>query len=198
MLEQAGSSRMTAYEVAQRQQEKLQVLGPVVERFQNEYASPAIKRIFKIMGRRNLLPPIPDALRGTTLDIEYVSAMALAQRAAATAAMEQFAKAAGSLAGIYPEAKLALKAGEWMEEYADLLNVPAKVVASQDEIAAGMQQLAQQQAEAQAAQTGMAAVQGAQTLSQTDVGGGANALQMLLGQSPSAGGGGPPPTAGQQ
>jgi hypothetical protein len=93
---------------------------------------------------------------------------------------------------------LALKAGEWMEEYADLLNVPAKVVASQDEIAAGMQQLAQQQAEAQAAQTGMAAVQGAQTLSQTDVGGGANALQMLLGQSPSAGGGGPPPTAGQQ
>jgi hypothetical protein len=144
------------------------------------------------------LPPIPDALRGTTLDIEYVSAMALAQRAAATAAMEQFAKAAGSLAGIYPEAKLALKAGEWMEEYADLLNVPAKVVASQDEIAAGMQQLAQQQAEAQAAQTGMAAVQGAQTLSQTDVGGGANALQMLLGQSPSAGGGGPPPTAGQQ
>jgi hypothetical protein len=31
MLEQAGNSKMTAYEVAQKVQEKLQVLGPVIE-----------------------------------------------------------------------------------------------------------------------------------------------------------------------
>lgn len=197
MLEAAGSSRMTAYEVAQRQQEKLQVLGPVVERFQNEYASPAIKRIFRIMGRRQLLPPIPDSLRGTTLDIEYVSAMALAQRAAATAAMEQFAKAAGSLAGIYPEARLSMNAEEWMREYGDFLNVPKKVINPPEVVAQGMAALQQQQQQQQQLQAGQAMVEGANTLANAPTGGGASALSMLLGTTPSGGGAAPAAPASQ-
>src|SRR6201999_1251582 len=61
MLEQVNK-QMTAYEVAARNQEKLQVLGPVVERLQNEALAPAIKRIFRILERKNLLPPLPPSL----------------------------------------------------------------------------------------------------------------------------------------
>jgi hypothetical protein len=181
MLEQQGSDRMTAYEVAQRQQEKLQVLGPVVERFQNEYASPCIKRIFRIMDRKKLLPPLPAALRQIPLEIEYISIMALAQKAAATAGMERWAQLAGSLGAVYPEAKFSLDPIEFMREYGEMIGVPGRVIVPREVVMQKTQQEQQALAQQQAGQNALAAVQGAQTLSDTDVGGGQNALSMMLG-----------------
>lgn len=176
-----ADKQMTAYEVAQKAQEKLQVLGPVIERFHNEFASPAIKRIFRIMERRKLLPPLPESLQGEPIAIQYVSALAIAQKAAATAGLEAFAKMTGFLAGAYPEAKAVLDPIEYLQIYADMVNVPSKVTRSPEAIKAIMEQQAQQAQEAQAMAQAQAAAQGAETLSKTQLGTG-NALDALMGQ----------------
>lgn len=180
MMAQADK-QMTAYEVAQKQQEKLQVLGPVIERFHNEFASPAIKRIFRIMERRKLLPPLPKSLQGEPLAIQYVSALAVAQKAAATAGLEAFAKMTGYLAGAYPEAKAVLDPIEFLQIYGDMVNVPSGVTRAPEEIKAIMEQQQQDAQQAQAMAQAQAAAQGAETLSKTQLGTG-NALDALMGQ----------------
>ena len=70
---------------------------------------------------------------------------------------------------------------EVITEYADMLGVSPKTITSlvkvqQIRAARSQQEQAQQQLQASSA-----AAQGAQTLSQTDVGGGVNALQKMLG-----------------
>lgn len=182
MLDQMeGIQPRNEMEISERRSEKMQVLGPVIERFQNEAASPAIYRIYSIMMRKGLLPPPPRALRGSSLAIEYVSMLALAQKAAQTASMEKFIAITGNLAGLYPEAKAKLNVTEFLDVYASLTNVTKKVLNSDQMVAQLMEQqqkaAQQQQAQAQA----MSAVQGAQTLSQTPVGGGNTALDSILG-----------------
>jgi hypothetical protein len=173
--------RRTAYEIAQKQQEKLQVLGPVTERFQNEAASPAIKRVFNIMARKRLLPPIPEGLRGVTLDISYVSMMALAQRAASTAGMERFAQVTGNLSAIYPEAKFKLNSLNFLDEYADTLGVSKRIMNSNDTATKMQAEVMKQVQQQQLAGEAMAAVSAAEQLSNVDVGGGRNAIQAMIG-----------------
>ena len=62
-----------------------------------------------------------------------------------------------------------------------LLAVPPKLIRSDAEVAAIQAARAAQAQQQQALQASMAAVQGAKTLSETDVGGGINALQAMTG-----------------
>ena len=186
---------MTAYEVAQRQNEKLQVLGPVIERFQNEGAGPAIKRIFSILGRKRLLPPMPKSIQHLNIQIEYVSMLALAQKSTATAGIERLLALQGKLAPINPGVLDLIDDDKLIDVYGELLDVTRKIFRDPKEVAQLRQARAQQQAQqAQAAQAshmatevGPALTGAAQNLSNTDVGGGMNALQAMLGNS---GGGG--------
>jgi Bacteriophage head to tail connecting protein len=177
------TKQMTAYEVAEVKQEGLQVLGPVEERWQTEFASPAIKRIFNIMQRKRLIPTPPRSLATVRLGVEYVSMMALAQKASATASMERFAQVVGNLAPVYPEAKFALNPVGYIEEYGELIGVPPQARNSVAYIKAQMALLAKQAAQQQSAQAAMGAVNAAQQLSQTDLGGGRNALNVALGMA---------------
>ena len=185
------TKEMTAYEVAQHQQEKLQVLGPVIERFQNEGASPSIERLFSILRRKRMLPPIPKSLRGVPWKIEYVSMLAMAQRAAATAGIERLLALQGRMAAINPSVLDLIDDDEVLREYGDQLGVTQRVYRAPEQIAqiraqkAKQQQMAQQQAMLQhtATQTGPALAQSAQVLSQTPLGGGMSALQAMLGSS---------------
>lgn len=178
----------TAYETAVKQQEKMQVLGPVQERWQTEFASPAIKRVFRIMERKNLLPPLPKELLGVPLDIEYVSILAQAQKATATTAMERFAQVSGNLSALYPEAKYVLDPIGFLEEYGALVGVSENAMNDSAKVAALIQQMQQQAKAQQQIQLSQAAVQGAQTMSQTSVGGGVNALALALGRGGDGGG----------
>lgn len=186
MLSEA-TKEMTAYEVAQCQQEKLQVLGPVVERFQNEFASPAIQRIFRIAERKGVLPDLPDSLKGIPISIEYVSMLSLAQKASATAGMERYAQMTAMVSQTYPEAKAMLKPVEYLQEYSEQLGVSRRIVGSEEDVEALKQQIMQQQQAEQGMATAQTAIAGARDLSQTDVGGGNSALAMMLGNAPTAG-----------
>lgn len=183
MISQATGDE-TAYEVAKKYEEKLQVLGPIIERQQNEGHGPAIRRIYRICERKRLIAPIPKTLAGIPLGIEYISIIAVAQRATATAAMERLASMTGNLAAApaFSDVTDNLDADEFWDEYRDLLSVTAKVQRSKDQVLKLRQGRAQQQAQAQQAQQTQAMVEGAQTLSQTPVDS-SNALGKLLGLS---------------
>jgi hypothetical protein len=173
----------TATEIDARREEKLVLLGPVLERIIGEGLGKAIDRTWGIMMRGGLLPPPPPQLRTapTHVEVDYISMLALAQRGIATAGIEKLWSFAGSLAAVKPEVLDNLDEDETIDEYADALGVSPKILRDRKIVDQMRQQRAQQQQEQQLGQAGMAAVQGAQTLSKTDIGGGKNALAAMLG-----------------
>lgn len=180
MISQLDTVR-SATEIDARREEKLVLLGPVLERFENEALDPALTRIFNIMLRKNLLPPPPQELADVDIEIQYVSVLNDAQRAVGAAPLERFAQWVGSIGGVRPEV---LEVPDWNEmtyEYAERLGVGAKTLHTREEVAQKLAELADQQAAAGAAEVVPPMADAAKTLSETQVGGGANALQQLLG-----------------
>lgn len=77
---QQGGPMMTATEVMQRTEEAMRLLGPMLGRMQIEFLRPLIDRVFDIMLRRGLFLPVPEVLKGKTIEVRYSSFIAKAQR----------------------------------------------------------------------------------------------------------------------
>jgi hypothetical protein len=185
LLIASATKDMTAYEVAQRQQEKLTVLGPVIDRFQNEGASMAIRRILSIMTRKRLLPPMPRSLMGVPMKIDYIGLLYAAQKAARTAAVERFVEVVEKVAPVHPEALDIVNWDEMLAEYADDLSVSQKAINGPEQMEKIRAMRAKQQQQAQMAQaathTAPALAGAAKDLGAVDVGGGMNAVQAMMG-----------------
>lgn len=180
MISQLDTVR-SATEIDARREEKLVLLGPVLERFENEALDPAINRVYSIMQRAGLLPEPPEEIQDADIEIQYVSVLSTAQRAVAAIPTERFVQFLGNISPVQPQVLEVVNWDELVRNYARDLGVPSRNL-NEPEV---VQQRFAQQAEAQASEQAMAeagvAVDAAQQLSATDVGGGANALQMLLG-----------------
>jgi len=153
----------------------------VLERFENEALDPAIERIYRIMTRANLLPPPPPGFEGAELEIQYVSVLSDAQRAVATVPIERFLALTGNLAAVYPKALNVPDFEELLREYGTAIGVPAKGIRPREAVADLGQQQDELRATQEASQTGLALAQSGELLSKTEVGGGRNAVQALLG-----------------
>jgi hypothetical protein len=186
MISQLDTVR-TATEIDARREEKLVLLGPVLERLQGEGAGRDIDRTLRIMERARLLPPAPEEIQGAHIEPTYISMLAMAQRAASTAAIERVAQFVGNIVAVDPTAIDNIDVDEMIDAYGDALDVPAKILRPAMQVAQLRAQRAQQQQQAQLGQVGMGAVQAGKVLSETDVGGGVNALQAMLGNQPVAG-----------
>lgn len=174
MLMLAGSDQgqMTAREVEERHQEKLLVLGPVMERLNDELLDPLIDRTFSIMLKRNLLPPAPEHLQGQDLKVEYISIMAQAQKLIGTSSIERLAGFAGNLAAVRPEVLDKIDFDQTIDEYANALGVPPRMINSDDKVSEIRQAKAQAAQQAQMQQMVPMAAEAAgaaKVLSETDV-----------------------------
>lgn len=179
MISQLETVR-SATEIDARREEKLVLLGSVLERFENEALDPAINRIYNIMARRKMLPPAPEEIQNKSIEIQYVSILAVAQQALAAAPLERWVGLIGNLAGAVPDV---LKIPDWdtvIRNYGLTIGVEARNMRPREEVEQEQQDAQDMQDAQSAGQAGLAAVQGAKLLSETDVGGGANALQQLL------------------
>lgn len=183
-----GSTKITAYQSAAIVNERLQVIGPVIEGMLGDLKDD-LKRVYNIMQRKGMIDPPPDSLKGVPLSIEFVSLLALAAKAAATGGIERLFAFAGNLAEAFPETKYTLDADEGLRTMGDLLGVPKKIVRGQKESQALQQQAAKQAQQAsqmaqmqQGADTANTAASAAQTLSQTQIGGGKSAFDILAQQ----------------
>ena len=171
----------TATEWDVRQQEKMILLGPVLERNDTEGLGPDIKRIFAICARAGIFPPMPDSLKQTSFKIEYVSMLSELQRGSATTAIERTFQVAGNLVGVIPNIMDNLDGDVAIREYGSLLRVDPRVMRPQEGVEEIRRARSAQEAAAAGLQTGSVLADGAKNLSQADVGGGQNALQALMG-----------------
>lgn len=179
--DQTGSRQpITAAEVRERSQEKMVILGPTLERFDNDLLSPMVDIIFALMDRQGMIPEPPEVIQGQNLKVEYISVMAQAQKLMNLVSMERMVGFTGQLASIAPEVMDKIDADQMIDEYAVTIGAPADVIVSDEEVALIRQQRIQaQQAQAMieaAPQIGRAA----KDLSEADTQG-ENALTELVG-----------------
>lgn len=160
MLDNSTNPQMTATEVAERHEEKLLMLGPVLERMHNEILDPLIDIAFDRMIESGIVPTPPDELQGRKLNVEFVSMLAQAQRAVATNAVDRFVANLGAVASIKPEVLDKFNADRWTDDYADMIGVNPELIVPDEQVAQIRQQRAQAQ---QAAQQSALINQGADT-----------------------------------
>ncbi|MDL2267197.1 head-tail connector protein [Desulfovibrio sp. OttesenSCG-928-G15] len=175
---------MTAYEVAQKNSEKLMMLGPIVGRHQSDILDPGISGVFQALSEMGAFPPPPEELADTNMDIEFTSILALAQRLTEAVATRNIINDAKSMAEVYPEIIDKVDFDKSIDRIALVEGSPPDVVRSDEVVAQIRQQRAEQQA-AQAQQQEMmmreaAMIEQAKTLGDTNTQPG-SALGDLLG-----------------
>ncbi|MBX5020415.1 portal protein [Rhizobium lentis] len=139
-------------ELTKRDEEKLLQLGPVLENVFGDQLGPTIDRTFDILSARGELPPPPQELRGQELKVEYISALAQAQQAVSTGAIERGVSFIGQLAGADPQALDKLDRDEAIDLYMDAIGAPPSLIAADDKVKAIRDARAQQQQQAQSAE----------------------------------------------
>jgi len=170
MISQADRPNMTAREVVERHEEKLLMLGPVLERLESELLDPTIDISFDIMLEAGLLPPFPEDLAGQEINIEYISMLAQAQKMIGTTAVEQLTAYVGNLAAAKPTILDKFDEDEAVDSYAGMLGTPPKIIRTAEVVAQIREERAKANAAAQAAAAGPALVEGAKTMSETKIG----------------------------
>ena len=72
------TDQMTATEVAERVNEKMLILGPMLGRLMSELLDPIITRTFNILLRLKKIPPPPPELANQDYKVKYISPLAKA------------------------------------------------------------------------------------------------------------------------
>lgn len=180
MLQNVNTRSMPVEAVIEMKEEKLLMLGPVLERLNDEFLDPFIDRAFSIMARRGMLPQPPEVMQGMPLRIEYISVMAQAQKSIGVSGLERFVRFVGGMAQANPAALDKLDIDQSIDNYADAIGVSPTVVVSAEGVQEIRKQRAEQQQQAEQMQMAQAAVQGAKDLSQAKLGD-QNALAAVAG-----------------
>ena len=168
MMFDQQNNTMTATEVAERQSEKMLMLGPVLERLDNELLSPLIEMTFDKMAEAGIVPPLPDELHGQEIIIEYTSVLAQAQKMTSANSQNRFINSLGTIAQMKPEVLDKFDADAAVDDLADALGVNPKTIVSGRDVAIIRQQRAEQQAQQQAMMQQAEQAQTAKNLSQVD------------------------------
>ena len=169
MLAQTDRRQITAREVAEKHEEKLLMLGPVLERLHTELLDPLIDRTFNILQQNGVLPRPPPELQDRELNVEYVSVLAQAQRLVATGAVDRLVGFTSEIAQIWPEARHKVDIFTAVDEYAESLGVDPSMVNSNEEAGARTQAEQQQAAQAQAMAQAEQGANMAKTASETEI-----------------------------
>lgn len=139
----------TAREIAERHEEKLLMLGPVLESLHDELLGPYVELAFVYMTEAGLIPPPPQELDGQPLSIQFVSMLAQAQRLVGLSSVERLIGAVVNVAGTVPQITDKLDFDQAVEVYGDMLGVDPTLIVADDKVALIREQRAQQQQQAQ-------------------------------------------------
>lgn len=166
MLDFLDDRQRTAYEISERKEEKVAMLGPALESLTDELLDPTIEIVYAVRLARGLVKPPPQELDGIPIKVEYTSILAQAQKAAGTGTIERVIGFVANIAAAQqsPEAFDAINLDAAIEAVHDAQGAPARMLRSDDERNAIRQQRAQQQQMAQAAAMAPALKQGADAI----------------------------------
>ena len=186
MLANDKRSGVTATEVAERHEEKLLALGPVLERLQNELLNPLIDIAFNYASTAGILPEAPPELGGMTLKVEFISVLAQAQRAVAAGGVDRLMGTIGQLAALKPDLLDKVNFDQVVDDYGSMFGVNPKIIVPDDVVAQIRAERAKQMQAAQTAAAMPATVDAMKTVGDTDLGNVAEArdvMQNLMGYS---------------
>lgn len=148
MTSQSDRRNITAREIAERHEEKLLVLGPVLESLDHALLGPLIEATFTHMQNARILPPPPREIENMEIRVEYISALAQAQKAVGVAPIERTIGFAATVEQIRPGAMDNIDTDEAVREFAEQVGVPPNIMrdaAKVKEDRAARAQQAQQQ-----------------------------------------------------
>lgn len=181
-----GIQPRNQFEIAERKEEKLLALGPVLENIYGGQLAPVIDRTYAVLERLRRLPEPPQELQGQNLKIEYISMLAQAQKAVATGGIERLWAFAGNVSAVKPEALDKLDADQSIDEYADMIGTMPSIIVADDKVAeirAGRAEAMAKQQQAEQAQPVAAAMrdgaEAAKVVSEIDAGSAGNLLAKL-------------------
>lgn len=163
-LELKESPAMTATEVQVRYELMQRLLGPTLGRLKVDWLDRIVQTVFNTEFRAGRLPEMPVGLseQDPKINIEYVGAMATAQKAQQANDTIQWAMEMAQLTQAYPDLRYQVNDDELGRLVARLRNIPEKVINGKEEVRkqkeedaqrmAAQQQAAQAQAQGEAAQ----------------------------------------------
>ena len=144
----------TAREVAERHEEKLLMLGPVLESLHDEKLGPFIEITFAYMLRGGLIPPPPREMSGMPLVVQFVSLLAQAQRLVGLNSIDRLLGTVLNVAATMPEMAQRmsdkLDVDQMMDVYGDTLGVDPTLIVADDQVALIREDRAKQQQQAMA------------------------------------------------
>jgi hypothetical protein len=105
-LPPVDATTMTAFEVAQRIEQMQRLMGPAFARLLSEMLDPLADRVFGLLWRAGVLPPVPREVvfaaqrNQGQLDVEYEGPLARAQRGVEVKAISESLAVAGQIVGL--------------------------------------------------------------------------------------------------
>jgi hypothetical protein len=159
---QGLKGQMTAREVAEIHEEKLLMLGPVVENIENELLQPMVDITFDAMIEAGILPPPPPELQGMELNTEFIGLLSQAQRSVSMGGVDRIIGATASIAAAKQDPSVwdKIDTDKVIDKAANYLGIDPELIRGDDEVKAirtqraqALQAQAQAEAAAQAAET---------------------------------------------
>ena len=134
LIDRPGAQPPTAYEIAQRKEEKIALLSPVLDRIHTEGLVPLVRRTFGIMSRAGAIERPPDIIQGAELKVEFISTLAQAQKLIGLQPIEMYMGFIGANAELWPNIVDKVDYDEAADQYAEVAGVPPKIVRDDKEV----------------------------------------------------------------
>jgi hypothetical protein len=147
--------QMTATEVAQRTEEKLRLLGPILGRQQFELLRPIIDRIFAVCFRKKQFGESPEVLSGKDLQVRYSSQIAKAQRLSDSQNLQRALEIVFPLAQAKPDVLDNFNFDQIARDTMKVFGNPQTWLVNEDELNDQRQAAAEAEAQAQAQEQAM-------------------------------------------
>jgi len=166
MLDFLDDRQRTAYEISERKEEKVAMLGPALETLSDEVLDPVIELVYFYADRRGLIPDPPPALKNVQIKVEYTSMLAQAAKAAGTGTIERVLGIVTTIAQGKQDPTVwdKIDVDYTIEAVNDQQGGPARMVRNENDVNDIREGRAQAQQMQQAAQMAPAMKQGADAL----------------------------------
>ena len=135
MLASLPERERTATEIAERVNERMLILGPILGRLMKTLSG-IIIRTFNILSRNGSLPEMPDMLKGKDYKIEFISPLAKAQKASEARSITDLLVAVKAMAEVDTTVVDNLDMDKTVKELATIYNTSSEILRSDEEVKA--------------------------------------------------------------
>lgn len=134
LVDRPGLQPPTAYEIAERKTEKIELLSPVLDRIHNEGLVPLVRRTFGVMARAGAIERPPEHIQGAELKVEFISTLAQAQKLIGLQPIDMFVGFIGANAELFPNIADKVDYDEMADQYAEVTGLPPKILRDEKEV----------------------------------------------------------------